>query len=181
MKPKNNETISFDLHTDLIPIVNMFQYEIANGVDITREELNQVMKDIGSKYIEQEIKKVFPEAIITFGEFHNPKYYQLFSNLNDTLDFTITLSKVDYEKKLYDTISFANFDEFLHNTYKSYDGFMSFMADNINDFDKQEDWKIFVSVLTYYLTPYEYQTEFTNEVQEYIWSNFLLEEDEENY
>ena len=72
---ETSDNISFELNTDLLPILNMSQYNLADDIDISREELNNVMSDLGKPIIEKVIKEVLPNATVTAGEFYNPKYY----------------------------------------------------------------------------------------------------------
>ena len=115
------------------------------------------------------------------GKFYNPPYYRFGSGNNDQLDFTVTVPVADYEQLKAETISKEDFEDFLKETYKSYDGFISYMPNTMKEFDEAEDWKQFVVVLSYYITPFEHQEEFTADVLDYIWGNFPTEDDEEEY
>ena len=174
-------TITQELHTDLLPILNMYQYDIADGVEISREELDEVMQDKAMPIIEETIKTILPTAEVKAGKFYNPPYYRFGSGNNDQLDFTVTVPEADYKKLEADTLAKEDFEEFLKKTYKSYDGFISTMPDSIKEFEEAEDWEQFVAILSYYITPYEHQEEFTADVLDYIWGNFPTEEDEDEY
>lgn len=174
-------TITQELHTDLLPILNMYQYDIADGVEISREELDEVMQDKAMPIIEETIKNILPTAEVKAGKFYNPPYYRFGSGNNDQLDFTVTVPEADYKKLEADTLAKEDFEEFLKKTYKSYDGFISTMPDSIKEFEEAEDWEQFVAILSYYITPYEHQEEFTADVLDYIWGNFPTEEDEDEY
>jgi predicted XRE-type DNA-binding protein len=178
---ETTNTISHELHTDLLPILNMYQYDIADGVEISREELNEVMQDKAMPIIEETIKTILPTAEVKAGKFYNPPYYRFGSGNNDQLDFTVTVPEADYEQLKAETISKEDFEDFLKEKYKSYDGFISYMPNTIKEFNEAEDWEQFVAVLSYYITPYEHQEEFDAEVQEYIWGNFPTEDDEDEY
>ena len=166
-------TASIDLHTDLVPIINMYQYDIYNMLDdyvgIKREALDEMMLEFAEPIIEEQIKEVLPSAQITFGEFTHPQYYRLFSNLNDILEFTVTYNVSEYEALKEKAIQDPAFEQYLKDHYTSYDGFMSFFANNIRDFQEQEDWKQFVSVLSYYLPNNEEEN--YNEMCNYIYEN----------
>ena len=165
-------TLTFDLHTDLVPILNMNQYNITGDYEVPRDELDALMKKYAEPIITEEIVNVFPSAKVTFGNFDHPKYYRAFSNLNDTLDFTVTVSAEEYEAKKQSVENTDEFATFLKDTFKSYDGFISHMADNLKDFQTQADWKQFVSVLTYFIKPGARQDEFFEELTDYIWGNY---------
>ena len=173
---ETSDNISFELNTDLLPILNMSQYNLADDIDISREELNNVMSDLGKPIIEKVIKEVLPNATVTAGEFYNPKYYNYDV---DQLDFTVSVPKSDYETLKNDTLSKEDFEQFLQKTYKSYDGYTSTMPKNIAEFNKAKDWEQFVAILSYYIKPFVHQEEFSMEVLEYIWENFPTEADEE--
>lgn len=173
---ETSDNISFELNTDLLPILNMSQYNLADDIDISREELNNVMSDLGKPIIEKVIKEVLPNATVTAGEFYNPKYYNYDV---DQLDFTVSVPKSDYETLKNDTLSKEDFEQFLQKTYKSYDGYTSTMPKNIAEFNKAKDWEQFVAILSYYIKPFVHQEEFSMEVLDYIWENFPTEADEE--
>jgi len=152
-------TATLDAHTDLLPIINMYQYDLYNMCDDLvpppnsdmSKDVDEAMLDIAEPIIETEIKGVLPSAKITFKEYEHPKYYKLFSNLNDVLYFDITYNVAEYEALKEKAIKDPEFEQYLKDHYKSYDGFMSFFADNLTAFNQQEEWKQFVSVLSYYL------------------------------
>ena len=190
MKEENKElkeaeettnTISHELHTDLLPILNMYQYQIADGVEISREELDEVMEEKAMPIITETIKGILPTAEVKAGKFYNPPYYRFGSGNNDQLDFTVTVPAADYEQLKAETTSKEDFEDFLKETYKSYDGFISYMPNTMKEFNEAEDWKQFVAVLSYYITPFEHQEEFTADVLDYIWGNFPTEDDEDEY
>lgn len=152
---ETSKTATQELNTDLVPIINMFQYEIYNLLDgcvgVTREKIDEMMLDFAKPVIEEEIKDVLPSATVTFKDFTHPRYYRAFSNNNDVLNFDVTYNVSEYETLKEQAIQDPNFEKYLQEHYTSYDGFMSFFANNIKDFEEQEDWKQFVSVLSYYL------------------------------
>ena len=155
----NGGTDTLDANSDLLPIINMYQYEVYNYCDDLvpppdadmSKDVDEVMLDIAKPMIEEEIKGVLPSAKITFKEYKHPKYYKLFSNLNDVLYFDITYNVAEYEALKEKAVKDPEFEQYLKDHYKSYDGFMSFFADNLTAFNQQEEWKQFVSVLSYYL------------------------------
>ena len=170
-----SDNVSFELNTDLLPILNMSQYNLADDIDISREELNDVMSDFGKPIIEKVIKEVLPNATVTAGEFYNPKYYNYDV---DQLDFTVSVPKSDYETLKNDTLSKEDFEQFLQKTYKSYDGYISTMPKNIAEFNKAKDWEQFVAILSYYIEPFAHQDDFIMSVWEYLLQNYPTDEEE---
>ena len=152
-------TATLDANSDLLPIINMYQYDLYNMCDDLvpppnadmSKDVDEAMLDIAEPIIEEEIKGVLPSAQITFKEYKHPQYYRAFSNLNDVLYFDITYNVAEYEALKEKAIKDPEFEQYLKDHYKSYDGFMSFFADNLTAFNQQEEWKQFVSVLSYYL------------------------------
>ena len=155
----NGGTDTLDANSDLLPIINMYQYDVYHYCDDLvpppdadmSKDVDEVMLDIAKPMIEEEIKGVLPSAKITFKEYKHPRYYKLFSNLNDVLYFDITYNVAEYEALKEKAVKDPEFEQYLKDHYKSYDGFMSFFADNLTAFNQQEEWKQFVSVLSYYL------------------------------
>ena len=98
-------TATLDAHTDLLPIINMYQYDLYNMCDDLvpppnsdmSKDVDEAMLDIAEPIIETEIKGVLPSAQITFKEYKHPQYYRAFSNLNDVLYFDITYNVAEYE------------------------------------------------------------------------------------
>lgn len=172
---ETSDNVSFELNTDLLPILNMSQYNLADDIDISREELNNVMSDLGKPIIEKVIKEVLPNATVTAGEFYNPKYYNYDV---DQLDFTVSVPKSDYETLKNDTLSKEDFEQFLQKTYKSYDGYISTMPKNIAEFNKAKDWEQFVAILSYYIEPFAHQDDFIMSVWEYLLQNYPTDEEE---
>lgn len=152
-------TATLDANSDLLPIINMYQYDLYNMCDDLvpppnadmSKDVDEAMLDIAEPIIEEEIKGVLPSAQITFKEYKHPQYYRAFSNLNDVLYFDITYNVAEYEALKEKALQDPEFEKYLKDHYTSYDGFMSFFANNISEFNDQEDWKQFVSVLSYYL------------------------------
>ena len=152
-------TATLDANSDLLPIINMYQYDLYNMCDDLvpppnadmSKDVDKAMLDIAEPIIETEIKDVLPSAQITFKEYKHPQYYRAFSNLNDVLYFDITYNVAEYEALKEKALQDPEFEKYLKDHYTSYDGFMSFFANNISEFNDQEYWKQFVSVLSYYL------------------------------
>lgn len=174
---ENTETIT-GLHTDLFKLVNMYQYQIADGIMCDRDELDETMRKYAEPIIRDAFEYALPSAKVTFGEFDHPPYYKLFTNLNDQLLFDVTFDKAEYEALKEKTIQDPAFADYIAQNYCSYDGFISYMADNMDDFNKEEDWRQFVQVVQYNMpefTENDYDR-FVSDVVEDLYENFDTEE-----
>ena len=94
-------------------------------------------------------------------------------------------NKEEYEALKEKVTSDENFNAYLRNNYKSYDGFISYMADDISEFETQDTWKQLVQVIMFALGDEdnfgpirnEYLDEFLDRVHtEFGWDD---EEDDE--
>lgn len=174
---ENTETIT-GLHTDLFKLVNMYQYQIADGIMCDRDELDETMRKYAEPIIRDAFEYALPSAKVTFGEFDHPPYYKLFTNLNDQLLFDVTFDKAEYEALKEKTIQDPAFADYIAQNYCSYDGFISYMADNMDDFNNEEDWRQFVQVVQYNMpefTENDYDR-FVSDVVEDLYENFDTEE-----
>ena len=174
---ENTETIT-GLHTDLFKLVNMYQYQIADGIMCDRDELDETMRKYAEPIIRDAFEYALPSAKVTFGEFDHPPYYKLFTNLNDQLLFDVTFDKAEYEALKEKTIQDPAFANYIAQNYCSYDGFISYMADNMDDFNKEEDWRQFVQVVQYNMPEFteDDYDRFVSDVVEDLYENFDTEE-----
>ena len=174
---ENTETIT-GLHTDLFKLVNMYQYQIADGIMCDRDELDATMRKYAEPIIEDAFHTALPSSKVTFGEFDHPPYYKLFTNLNDQLLFSVTFDKAEYEALKEKTINDPAFADYIAQNYCSYDGFISYMADNMDDFNKEEDWRQFVQVVQYNMPEFteDDYDRFVSDVVEDLYENFDTEE-----
>lgn len=174
---ENTETIT-GLHTDLFKLVNMYQYQIADGIMCDRDELDATMRKYAEPIIRDAFEYALPSSKVTFGEFDHPPYYQLFTNLNDQLLFDVTFDKAEYEALKEKTIQDPAFANYIAQNYCSYDGFISYMADNMDDFNKEEDWRQFVQVVQYNMPEFteDDYDRFVSDVVEDLYENFDTEE-----
>lgn len=174
---EGTETIT-GLHTDLFKLVNMYQYQIADGIMCDRDELDETMRKYAEPIIEDAFHTALPSSRVTFKEFDHPPYYKLFTNLNDQLLFDVTFNKAEYEALKEKTINDPAFADYIAQNYCSYDGFISYMADNMEDFNNEEEWRQFVQVVQYNMpefTESDYDR-FVSDVVEDLYENFDTEE-----
>lgn len=106
------------------------------------------------------------EIKIEAGELYSPKYYNFDT---DNIELTVEFDKVkllEFIKKDID-----NFNKFLKDNYTSYDGFLSFTANNValwyDDYQNDENTAI-GALLTYLFKDSEYQESFNLYVYENI-------------
>ena len=163
---KESTTNNNDIHldTELCDILDVNSYNTVIGeLDIKDEELADEAKDTLAELISQ----VDGFSLVNVGKINHPKYYNYYG---DTLDFT-----VKYNGELGDLIEkYSNdpkFIDFIKDRYKSYSGFVSFMADNRDDFIEQSPTKSVAQILRYEIgDPYDtgVQERFNDE----LWDNY---------
>ena len=183
---QGTETIT-DLHTDLFRLVNMYQYGIGDDVVCSREQLDEVMRNHAEPIISDAFKYALPSAEVEFTRFEHPEYYRAFTNLNDQLFFNVTFDKSEYERLKEETLNDDYFFEYLKDNYSSYDGFISYMATDRDEFNNQEDWRQFVQVVQYNMPEFteEQYNQFLYDVEEELYSEYdtdraIIEYAEEN-
>lgn len=176
------------LDTDLVPIIipdtygSEFQYYV---IDEQWDRLKQVMIDKAKEYITDALKDTesFSDAKIEMGEFHSPKEYNY---RTDWIDFEIEFDDSVIEKyKDPDD----DFDKFLKENYKSYDGYVNFMPENVGEFvtainskDATKFTRAIAQILVYELKKEfdfpDYQQDYLESVEDYAFGNGIMEYDE---
>lgn len=133
---------------------------------------------------EDEIVKRFEFAGIS-----SPRFYN-FSN-----DKLVASVEVDYDKlkEFCLKTNRKEFDEYLHENFTSYDGFTSFVANNVNQFELESEYEKYDQVmLEFYLLSLDYMKEHDYEWSEYesdlveyaqqeLWNRLCLEKDGKYY
>lgn len=144
------QTITEKLNTGALPIVDTDMYSINDRIpeSATREGLDEIVQDIAPKYLKEVIQEVLPSVEIYAEGVYHPKQYNY---SGDELEFELVANKKEYEALREKVTSDANFNAFLRNKYKSYDGFISYMADDISEFETQDTWKQLVQVIMFAL------------------------------
>lgn len=144
----DNATIKESLNTGVLRIIDVDMYSINDEIpeSATQEGLDEIVQDIAPKYIKEVIQEVLPSVEIYATGVYHPKQYN-FSG--DELEFDLVANKEEYEALKEKVTSNENFNAFLRNNYKSYDGFISYMADDISEFETQDIWKQVVQVIMF--------------------------------
>ena len=181
------KVISEKLNTGILPVIDVDLYSLySNGLldnvpDGEEDNVDKLVLEIAPEYIENAIKKVLPSAKVKALSLYHPKEYN-FSG--DELEFDLTISSDEYNTLKEDVVNNQDFNTFLRNNYGSYDGFISSMPDNLDDFNNSEDWKQLVQVIMFALRNEdlqiiqdEYDTVFLEKVaEEFPFSDNELDE-----
>lgn len=195
-------TISVDLSTNALPIISVGMYgvtdEWVNWLDESLnydfyysddkpidygyinfedaydnyDEWDRVIADLATPYIEESIQDVLPSAKIKPTGVYHPRYYNF---ENDTLNFTLTCSADEFNRLRAETVADPDFPRFLKDHYRSYDGFISFMADNLREFEEQELWKQVAQVVAFNLGDsliFNYNTDLQRNYEEDLYGYF---------
>ena len=169
-------TVSFDLSTNLLPIITVNLYGVLEDLieSLDRvindeyyrgeqpdfpyidfgyawrndEVMDKAIEDIASPIIEEAVREVLPSATIIPTEVYHPKYYNFES---DELYFTLTCNAAEYNRLFNETVNNPEFEDYLRNHYSSYDGFISYMANNLRDFYEQVEWRQAAQVIAFNL------------------------------
>lgn len=175
-------TLSVELNTGVLPIVNVDMYsmgELINDYDVTQEELDEIVMELAPEYIEDTLKDILADVSIVVESVYHPSQYN-FSG--DELEFTLNVSRSSYESLKETTLQDDKFKSFLKQNYSSYDGFVSYMADSIDDFETQDEWKQVVQVIMFNIPEnvIEYNNEsYINTFIDKLSSNYPMIEDED--
>lgn len=106
------------------------------------------MVSFSQPIIEEYIKQVIPSASVNVKSVHSPKYYNF---EGDEVDFTVSFDIDEYNKVEQEVINNPEFNGFLKEFYSDKSGFISYLADNVEDFPQQDGWKKFVQVVMFKL------------------------------
>lgn len=164
-------TIKEQLNTGLLPIVDVDMYSLSDAlynIDVTQEELDDLVQELAPIYVKEAIQKVLPSAEVYVTGVYHPKQYN-FSG--DELEFDLVVSAQEYNALKEKVENEEAFIPFLKDNYSSQSGFVSFLADNIDDYRTQDNWKQMVQVIMYALKQADvkmpdegYTVEFLDEV-----------------
>ena len=152
---------SLELNTGVLPIIDTGIYgreediwryieddegSYEDGPE-TMEDLDKAMIDIGGPMLQEMIQEVLPSATVEVTGVHHPTFYNYST---DELEFNLGYDPNELNELINRAVSEKEFEEYL-KSFSSYSGFVSFMADNLEDFDTEDYWKKAVQVLCYYL------------------------------
>ena len=144
------DVIRENLNTGVLRIIDVDMYSLNDEIpeSATQEGLDEIIQDIAPKYLKEVIQEVLPSVEIYATGVYHPRQYN-FSG--DELEFDLVANKEEYEALKEKVTSDENFNAYLRNNYKSYDGFISYMADDISEFETQDTWKQVVQVIMFAL------------------------------
>lgn len=158
-----------ELNTGVLPLLDTDTYGRQDAIwgfsdeeeeEIERPELDNTMVAYGAPIVEEYIKRVLPSASVKGTGMYHPKYYN-FST--DELEFTVSFDISEYNSLEEATFKDPEFGNFLKENYSDRSGFISYLADNLDEFYQQDGWKRFCQVVMFNLGNIEDDLEDTNE------------------
>lgn len=182
--------MKLETNTDELNLFNMSYYgsmieEMLWQYNIDYNEVDEISKDVALDILYTLFKENGLNCQIEALEVYHPKYYNYES---ESLNVVITLDK-EALNKIFEVENDPHFNEWLKQYYSSYDGFISFYADNIENYKSQSEHKkiitcIFLTMVKNGFTENDYNElsyDFDDRVSEYIACNFeeITEDDEE--
>ena len=179
----NNGTLSVDLNTGVLPVVDVDMYSMSdmiNDYDVSQEELDEIVMDNAPEFVQDTVSDVLPGATIKATSVYHPQQYNFGG---DELEFTLTCDRGSFETLKEQTVQNSSFASFLKKNYSSRSGFISSMADNIDDFNTQDEWKQVVQVIMFNVSENVIQYNNENFVDKFIdtlGANYTLIDDEDN-
>ena len=164
-----------ELNSGVLPVVDVDQYSrgsMFDDFDIESEdlwddvykELDRATVEYATPVVEEYIQKVLPSAKVEGTKVYHPKYYNFDT---DQLEFKVSFDTKEYNDLEDRAVNDPGFKDYLKK-YGSRDGFISYMADNLDEFYQQDGWKRFVQVIMYYLKDEDFDS--TNES---LWENIF--------
>lgn len=179
----SSSTISEDLNTGILPVVNVDMYSLSDNLyeyDIDQKELDDIVLEIAPKYIEDTLSEILPNVSVIAKSIYHPKQYNY---SGDELEFTLTVDKAGYEALKDKTIINPEFSKFLKDKYSSRSGFVSFMADDLDDFKTQEEWKQMVQVIMFNIPEDKIELnndQYITEFMDNVYMNYAPIDDEDD-
>lgn len=149
----NEDKKTFQLSTGNTPILDVgLYYTILNELNPGRganperfKEFEESVKEHAEDILSELVEKTDGFELVSVDNYYHPRYYNYST---DELDFTVKYNKDDLKDLIERYSNDENFVEFLKN-YKSYDGFISFYADNKDEFLTQEPIKSVSQIIRY--------------------------------
>jgi len=177
------DVIRENLNTGVLRIIDVDMYSLNDEIpeSATQEGLDEIIQDIAPKYLKEVIQEVLPSVEIYATGVYHPRQYN-FSG--DELEFDLVANKEEYEALKEKVTSDENFNAYLRNNYKSYDGFISYMADDISEFETQDTWKQVVQVIMFALGDEDnfgpVRNEYLDEFLDRVHTEFGWDDDEDD-
>ena len=176
-----DDILSVELNTGVLPIVDVDMYSLSeelNNYNVTQEQLDEIAMELAPEYIENTLSEILSNVSVIAKSVYHPSQYNY---SGDELEFTLNVSRSSFEHLKEESLNTDEFDQFLKNNYSSRSGFISYMADSIDEFERQDEWKQVVQVIMFnisedriQLNNEQYVTEFIDNVS----MNYAPVEDE---
>lgn len=156
-----------ELNTGVLPVLDVGTYgredyifrwddeEVPEDAEADWEELDRNIIAYGTPVVEEYIKQVLPSAKVEGTKVYHPQYYNYST---DELEFSVSFDVNEYNKLEDKAVKDPAFGDYLKENYKSYSGFFSYLADNLDEFYQQDGWKRFVQVVMFYLRNEDFES-----------------------
>lgn len=157
---ENGDKTTFKLSTGNCPILDAGLYysplyEIMPDRSDEPErfkEFEKCVMDCAKPILDELVHNTDGFEVVSVDSYYHPRYYNYST---DELDFTVRYTKDDLGDVIEAYSNNKDFIDFLQN-YKSYDGFISFFADNREDFITQDYDKSVAQIIKYNVSQEEY-------------------------
>ena len=172
-----------ELNTGVLPVVNVDMYSLSDNLyeyDIDQKELDDIVLEIAPKYIEDTLSEILPNVSVIAKSVYHPKQYNY---SGDELEFDLVVDNAGYETLRDITVNNAEFKQFLKDNYSSKSGFVSFMADDLDDFKTQEEWKQMVQVIMFNIPEDKIEQnndQYITEFMDNVYMNYAPIDDEDD-
>lgn len=179
----SSNTIKEELNTGTLPVVNVDMYSLSDNLyeyDIDQKELDDIVLEIAPKYIEDTLSEILPNVSVIAKSVYHPKQYNY---SGDELEFDLVVDSNAYEELKEKTLNNPEFKQFLKDNYSSRSGFVSFMADDLDDFKTQEEWKQMVQVIMFNIPEDKIELnndQYITEFMDNVYMNYAPIDDEDN-
>lgn len=150
---------TFTLDTSNTPILDCGLYytllgELDPGRDDDRfKEFEDCVKECAQPILDELVRKTPNFEVVSVGTYYHPRYYNYET---DCLEFTVKYTGGELGTVIEEYANNQDFIDFLQN-YKSYDGFISFYADNKDEFVTQDYIKSVSQIIKYNVTQEDYE------------------------
>lgn len=174
--------MKIETNTDILRIISTNLYSLSFLDDYDFDyigEIDEGVMEITEEIISEALNSVIPCTVKAVKVFH-PKQYNYYG---DDVELDITVSDRDFERLKNAVLSDPNFKEYLKR-YSSYSGFISYMADNLIDFESESTEYQFAQAVSFYITDSakkEYQEQFIYDLWDYCSENFNEIDENDDY
>ena len=174
--------MKIETNTDILRIISTNLYSLSFLDDYDFDYIGEIDKgvmDITEEIISEALNSVIPCTVKAVKVFH-PKQYNYYG---DDVELDITISDRDFERLKNAVLNDPNFKEYLKR-YSSHSGFISYMADNLIDFESESTEYQFAQAVSFYITDSakeEYQEQFIYDLWDYCSENFNEIDENDDY